>query len=114
MLATLRRSGPPYRLTPTALYRELVLTSGAVTHRVDALARAGLVERIPDPADRRGSLVALTEHGREVAEEAMAAHMACESRLAAALSDEDRRALAGLLRQLLIGMEGKAAEEEAR
>ena len=114
MLATLRRSGPPYRLTPTALYRELVLTSGAVTHRVDALARAGLVKRIPDPADRRGNLVALTERGRAVAEEAMAAHMACESRLAAGLSGEDQRALAGLLRQLLVGMEGKATEEEAQ
>ena len=47
VLATLRRGGPPYRLTPTRLYQELVLTSGAITHRVDALARAGLVERVP-------------------------------------------------------------------
>ena len=47
VLATLRRTGPPYQLTPTALYQELVLTSGAMTHRVDALARAGLVERVP-------------------------------------------------------------------
>lgn len=46
MLATLRRSGPPYQLTPTRLYEELVLTSGAVTHRVDALERAGLVQRV--------------------------------------------------------------------
>ena len=49
VLATLRRTGPPYQLTPTALYQELVLTSGAMTHRVDALARAGLVERISGP-----------------------------------------------------------------
>ena len=114
MLATLRRTGPPHRLTPTALYRELVLTSGAVTHRIDALARAGLVERIPDPADRRSSLVALTESGRTVADEAMAAHMRCEAQLAAALSAPAKRALAGLLRQLLVGMENETTEEEAQ
>jgi DNA-binding MarR family transcriptional regulator len=112
LLATLRRSGPPHRLTPTALYRELVLTSGAVTHRIDALARAGLVERIPDPADRRSTLVALTERGRAAADEAMAAHMQCEARLAAVLSDEDQRTLAALLSQLLIGMEMETIEEE--
>ena len=114
LLATLRRSGPPHQLTPTALYRDLVLTSGAVTHRVDALARAGLVERIPDPADRRGSLVGLTERGRAVADEAMAANLRCEARLAATLGDADRRALAALLRRLLNGMENEANEEEAR
>jgi DNA-binding MarR family transcriptional regulator len=114
LLATLRRSGPPCRLTPTALYRELVLTSGAVTHRVDALARAGLVERIPDPDDRRGTLVALTQHGREVADEAMAAHMRCEAELAAVLSEQDQGALAALLRQLLTGMENGATKEEAQ
>ena len=112
MLATLRRSGAPYRLTPTALYRELVLTSGAVTHRVDALARAGLVERVPDPADRRSTLVALTERGRTIASEAMAAHMRCEAQLAAALGGQDQRALAALLRQLLSGMEKETAKEE--
>ena len=58
--------------------------------------------------------MALTERGRAVGQEAMAAHMACESRLATALSDEDQRALARLLRQLLIGMEGNATEEEAQ
>jgi DNA-binding MarR family transcriptional regulator len=114
MLATLRRSPPPHRLTPTALYRELVLTSGAVTHRVDALVRAGLVERVPDPTDRRSSLVALTERGRKAADEAMAAHMRCEAKLAEALSDEDKRTLAALLRRLLIGMEDEVTEEEAR
>src|SRR5439155_1611815 len=60
VLATLRRSGPPYRLTPTRLYQELVLTSGAITHRVDALARAGLVERVSGGPDRRSPLVGRT------------------------------------------------------
>lgn len=112
VLATLRRSGPPYRLTPTELYRELVLTSGAVTHRVDALARAGLVERVPDPGDRRSSLVALTARGAAVADDAMAAHMRCEAELAAALDEPDRRALAALLRDLLLAMEKHGTEEE--
>lgn len=114
VLATLRRSGPPYRLTPTALYRELVLTSGAVTHRVDALARAGLVERVADSRDRRSSLVALTERGREVVGDAMAAHMACEAELAAALPAGDRRALAALLRELLLAMEKHEEEEDVQ
>ena len=112
VLATLRRAGSPYRLTPTVLYQELVLTSGAVTHRVDALARAGLVERVPDPDDRRSSLVALTERGREVVEDAMAAHMRCEAEMIAALSGDSRRALAALLRELLLDMEKQGTEEE--
>lgn len=105
MLATLRRSGPPYRLTPTGLYRELVLTSGAITHRVDALVRAGLVERIPGGRDRRSSLVGLTAKGRSVADRAMAAHMACEAALIAPLPAADRPVLAALLKKLLIGIE---------
>ncbi len=112
VLATLRRSGRPYRLTPTDLYRELVLTSGAVTHRVDVLARDGLVERVPDPGDRRSSLVALTDRGRAVVDDAMAAHMRCEAELAAALDEPGRRALATLLRDLLLAMEKHGTEEE--
>lgn len=111
VLATLRRAGPPYRLTPTALYRELVLTSGAVTHRVDALAKAGLVDRVPDPDDRRSSLVALTERGRALVDDAMAAHMRCEAEMIAALPGDSRRALAVLLRHLLLDMENHGMEE---
>lgn len=105
VLATLRRSGPPYRLTPTRLYQDLVLTSGAMTHRIDALVRAGLVERIADPADRRSTLVGLTGRGRELAVRAMAAHMRCEEAMASLLPPTDRDALAGLLARLLHGME---------
>src|ERR1700729_2721510 len=78
VLATLRRAGAPYRLTPTRLYEELVLTSGAVTHRVDALERAGLVERLGSQRDRRSTLVGLTEEGVAIIDSAMAAHMTCE------------------------------------
>jgi DNA-binding MarR family transcriptional regulator len=63
VLASLRRAGKPYRLTPTQLYNSLMLTSGAMTNRVDRLEAAGLVERLQDPADRRGVLVSLTKDG---------------------------------------------------
>jgi DNA-binding MarR family transcriptional regulator len=108
VLATLRRTGPPYRLTPTALYQELVLTSGAMTHRVDALARAGLVERVPGPRDRRSSLVGLTARGKSVTDRAMAAHMQCEAAMIAPLPHKDRGALAELLKKLLSGIEEQA------
>src|ERR1700733_9871546 len=96
VLATLRRAGPPYRLTPTRLYEELVLTSGAVTHRVDALERAGLVERLGGQQDRRSTLVGLTAAGVAVVDRAMTAHMACEQTMIASLPDAERRALAAL------------------
>jgi DNA-binding MarR family transcriptional regulator len=105
VLATLRRSGPPYRLTPTRLAAELVLTTGAMTHRVDALAQAGLVHRFADPADRRSSLVGLTEQGQEAAVRAMTAHLAGEAALLGPLAPADRQALGALLARLLTGIE---------
>lgn len=108
VLATLRRTGPPYQLTPTALYQELVLTSGAMTHRVDALARAGLVERVSGPTDRRSNLVGLTARGKSVVDRAMAADLQCEATMIAPLPDEDREALAALLKKLLRGIEEEA------
>ena len=106
-----RCAGPdrPYQLTPTRLAAELVLTTGAMTHRVDALVQAGLVLRVADQADRRSSLVGLTEQGKDVAVRAMAAHMAGEAALLTSLTLADRRALAALLARLLTGIE----EEEA-
>jgi DNA-binding MarR family transcriptional regulator len=108
VLATLRRSGPPYRLTPTRLAAELVLTTGAMTHRVDTLVQAGLVQRFADPADRRSSLVGLTEQGKDAAARAMAAHLAGEAALLDSLAPADRRALGALLARLLTGIEEEA------
>lgn len=105
VLATLRRSGPPHRLTPTALYRELVLTSGAITHRVDALARAGLVQRTAAQQDRRSNEIALTAKGKTVIDRAMAAHLECEAAMLESLSARDRKTLADSLRKLLAAME---------
>jgi len=109
VLATLRRSGPPYRLTPTRLYQELVLTSGAIT-RVDALARAGLVERVSGGRDRRSTLVGLTAEGRAVADRAMAANLECEAAMVGSLADADREMLAALLKKLLEELEVEEAE----
>jgi DNA-binding MarR family transcriptional regulator len=105
VLATLRRSGVPYRLTPTGLYRELVLTSGAMTNRLDVLERAGLVERQPDPDDRRGTLIQLTEKGKAILDKAMEAHLQGEADMTAHLSKVEQKSLAELLKKLVIELE---------
>ncbi|MGO9179772.1 MAG: MarR family winged helix-turn-helix transcriptional regulator [Candidatus Limnocylindrales bacterium] len=101
VLAALRRAGPPYRMNPTALFHALILSSGAMTNRLDRLEAMGLVERQPDPDDRRGRLVALTPRGREVVDAALLDHITNEEWLLAGLTVGDRAALAGLLRKLL-------------
>src|SRR5450759_5087191 len=102
VLAALTRSGPPYRLKPGELVGALVLSSGAVTNRIDRVEAAGLVKRLPDPDDRRGTLIALTAKGRSVVGEAVRAHLANEERLLGALSSADRAQLTRLLRKLLV------------
>lgn len=105
LLAALRRAGPPFELNPTDLVRATMLTSGGITKRLDRMADAGLIERRPDPSDRRGTLVRLTRRGRTVIDKAMAIHMANEERLIDSLTAAQRRALEGLLRTLLVGLE---------
>jgi DNA-binding MarR family transcriptional regulator len=104
VLATLRRSGPPYRLRPTELSSALMLTSSGTTKRLDRLEQAGLIARAPDPEDRRGTLIALTAAGRRVIDATTEAHLANERRLLDALSDAERRRLADLLRKLQLGL----------
>jgi len=108
VLAALRRAGPPYCLSPTALYSSLLISSGAMTNRLDRLTAAGLVRRIPDPVDRRSTLVQLTPKGLRVIEEAVAAHAANEQSLLAPLSPTERRTMAELLRKLLAEFEDPA------
>jgi DNA-binding MarR family transcriptional regulator len=102
VLAALVRSGPPHRLKPTDLGNAIVLSSGAMTNRIDRLEAAGLVERLPDPNDRRATLVALTDKGRQTTDEALLVHLANEERLLGALSATERQQLASLLRKLLV------------
>ncbi|MGK5742723.1 MarR family winged helix-turn-helix transcriptional regulator [Micromonospora sp. URMC 103] len=103
VLAALRRSGAPYTLAPKALTASLMLTSGGMTGRLDRLERAGLVRRAPDPTDRRGLQVTLTETGRQVIEEAADAGLAVQRRILDTLPPEDQERLGDLLRTLLAG-----------
>jgi DNA-binding MarR family transcriptional regulator len=105
VLASLRRSGPPYRLSPTQLYLELMRTSGAMTHRLSGLERAGLVRRVPDPEDGRGLLVELTGRGAAIADQVAPAHLANERALLAPLSEAEQATLINLLRKLLTEFE---------
>jgi DNA-binding MarR family transcriptional regulator len=104
VLATLRRTGPPYRLRPTEFTSALMLTSSGTTKRLDRLEEAGLVERAPDPADRRGTLITLTGAGRALVDKATAAHLENERRLLSSLTDAEQRRLADLLRKLQLGL----------
>jgi DNA-binding MarR family transcriptional regulator len=101
VLATLRRSGPPFALTPTELYEATMVTSGAITARLDRLEKAGLVSRGPHPADRRGVVVQLTAAGRRLIDEAVTAHVENEHRILSALTREEQDTLAGLLAKLV-------------
>ena len=88
LLAALRRAGAPYQLNPTELMRATMLSSGGMTKRLDRLADAGMIERSPDPRDRRGTLVRLTSKGRATIDRAIGLHVQDEARL------RDRRAVA--------------------
>ncbi|WP_246666149.1 MarR family transcriptional regulator [Aquamicrobium sp. LC103] len=109
VIATLRRSGPPYRLTPTELYTLLMISSGGLTHRLDRLEKAGLVRREKSPHDGRSFLVGLTEEGQKRAEEAFRLDMASERKFLAGLDGEDRKELARLLRKLILSAEKEIA-----
>jgi DNA-binding MarR family transcriptional regulator len=101
LLAALRRAGAPFELTPTELARHMMMTSGGMTAAIDRLERKGFAVRIPNPADRRGSLVRLTEAGREVVDEAMTQHVQTEQRLVATLDEQEQAQLRSLLHKLL-------------
>ncbi|MFF4251719.1 MarR family winged helix-turn-helix transcriptional regulator [Streptomyces sp. NPDC001663] len=103
VLATLRRSGEPYTLSPRELSATLMLTTGGMTGRLDKLERAGLLRRSPDPHDRRALQVTLTEEGLNIIDEAVGAGLAAETETLTVLDDEQAGQLAGLLRELLAG-----------
>ena len=106
VLATLRRAGPPYELSPTALYRSAMVTSGAVTKRVTELERDGFVSRKPDPGDGRSTLVHLTAKGRRLTQRLVPAYIDLERELLSVLSVSEQRRLGDLLRPLLLELEG--------
>jgi DNA-binding MarR family transcriptional regulator len=104
VMATLRRSGPPYELTPSDLVDQTMVTSGAVSKRLDRLEAAGLVERHVSSTDRRSRVVALTREGLDLTDRVIPAHLANEDRLLAALDADERARLAGLLGKLSLSL----------
>jgi len=102
VLAALRRAGEPYQLTPTALMRTALVTSGAITQRLDRLEEKGLITRERSAADGRAVVVTLTAAGRAALDAALPDHLETEQRLLDGLSDAEREQLAGLLRRLLV------------
>ena len=98
VLSALRRQGPPYQLSPGALLHATLVTSGTMTNRIDRLAAAGLVSRQPEPHDRRGVLVTLTDRGRAAADAALADLLLRERELLRHLNSRQQEQLASLLR----------------
>jgi DNA-binding MarR family transcriptional regulator len=107
VLTALRWSGAPYRRKAGWLARRADLTSGAMTSRLDALEKDGLVRRLRDPEDRRSVLVELTKKGREKHEEAMAIQGPKEALLAKALTDREKEQLNSLLRRVMITLDDR-------
>lgn len=103
LLCTLRRGGTPFRKTPSELATSNLLTTGAITGRLDALESRGLITRVPDPRDRRVMYAQLTTQGLELIDEVFAAHLEREHRILGHLSNTQRQQLAA----------GLAALEEA-
>lgn len=111
LLATLRRSGDPYQLTPGRLVASSMVTSGAITARLDRLVEKGLVTRETDPSNRRSVIVTLTPEGLVLVDRTVELHVANEERLLAPLNRRQRDQLAGLLRTLLHGHGDTGAED---
>lgn len=111
LIVTLRRSGKPYALRPTDILKESLLTSGAITNRIDRVEEMGLVERIRANGDRRSLPIRLTPAGKRLADKAIESHFAALKRSLAALSEAEQKQLAALLTKLLSAAE--AADEPA-
>ncbi|WP_405840088.1 MarR family winged helix-turn-helix transcriptional regulator [Streptomyces sp. NBC_01518] len=105
VLATLRRADEPYTLSPRELSATLMLTTGGMTGRLDKLERAGLLRRSPDPHDRRGLQVTLTEKGLALIDEAVGSGLATQTAALSGLDGEEADQLADLLRKLLASTE---------
>ncbi|MDX6232302.1 MAG: hypothetical protein QOH68_1286 [Nocardioidaceae bacterium] len=113
VLATLRRSGEPFELSPGELGASMMVTSGAVTKRIDRLERSGLVTRRVSDVDARARLIRLTAEGLRIVDEAVVDHVANEKRLLSGLSAAERETLADLLRKLGESIDAFDAEMRA-
>jgi len=104
VLATLRRSGEPYALTPTQLYRAMMISSGGMTARLDRLEKAGLVRRRPHPQDRRGVLIELTGDGYALIDRMLPDYLEVQKAVVSSLEPAERAELARLLGRLIEGV----------
>jgi DNA-binding MarR family transcriptional regulator len=104
LLAALRRAGAPHRLTVGAMLASTMVTSGAITNRLNRLVGKGFVTRETDPDNRRSVIVTLTPQGLATVDDALVSHVENERTLLAALSDDDQAEMIGLLRKLLDGL----------
>jgi DNA-binding MarR family transcriptional regulator len=111
VLAALRRSGPPYRLTPTSLRKALLLSSGGMTKRLAGLETRGLVRREAETGDRRLRAVTLTPDGRHLVDAMLPDHIANEERLLRDLNASERRDLARLLEKLAVALHDTATRQ---
>jgi DNA-binding MarR family transcriptional regulator len=113
VLGALRRAGDPYRLTPTKLAEEALISTAGMTNRLDRLEQAGLIRRLPDPDDRRGVLVELTNDGLELVDAAVDAHRGLSRRLLGGLEGVERDKLDALLKKLLVQLDSGEAPAPA-
>ena len=105
VLATLRRSGEPYRMSPSELMASTMVTSGTMTNRIDQLVKSGYVERISNPTDGRSFLIGMTDEGFAVIDAAVTDHVKTQRRLTAGLSTGEFQRLNRLLGSFLDGLE---------
>ena len=105
VLATLRRSGAPYGLSPSDLIASTMVTSGTMTNRIDQLVKAGLVERIANSQDARSFIISLTNKGHVLIDRVLDDHVKTQALLTADLTKEDRKALNLILRKFLMKAE---------
>ncbi len=101
VLATLLRSGEPYTLTPNQLLKTVMLTSGAMTNRLDKLEGKNFIQRQPDPNDRRGVYISLTPYSLEIINQAVTKHVSNGDKILSSLSSQEQETLALLLKKLL-------------
>jgi DNA-binding MarR family transcriptional regulator len=101
VLATVRRSGPPFTMAPSQLTPWLMLSPSGITSRLDRLEKLGFIERKPSAEDRRSLLLVLTPAGKKVVDEAVTAHVANETKILSVLNASERKTLDQLLRTLL-------------
>ena len=100
VLLTLRRQGQGRALSPSELARDMMISTSAMTNRLDRLQKRGLIERQADPADRRALRIVLTQAGFALADRIVASHVATEERLLSGLSADERAQLRQLLAKI--------------